>query len=474
MADIGQILAAADASLGQSVDRLFELARIPSISTDPRYNNDCRKAANWLAAELARLGFATSAREAPGHPLVVAHYRAAGTSRTPHILFYGHYDVQPADPVEKWLSPAFEPQRRGEGGKERLYGRGMADDKGQLMTFIEAFRHWLAVAGSLPVHITVLLEGEEESGSPSLVPFLKANRKELACQAAFICDTDLWDERTPAIVTRLRGILHEEITVVGPKVDLHSGMYGGPAQNPIRVLARIIAGFHDRNGRITIPDFYQGVDELSLPLKNLWRTLRFRDKDFLTSVGLSAPAGEKGRLVLEQLWSRPTIEVNGIYGGYTGEGTKTVLPSRATAKISCRLVGHQDPKKIRASLRRHVSALLPADCKVIFAGGPESPAVVVAEDNPFIAKAERALAAEFNRSPVQIGSGGTIPVVRHFKDILKMDSVLVGFGLANDNIHAPNEKYDLSSFHRGIRSWIRIIGELAEVDIIDKKRHTRA
>jgi acetylornithine deacetylase/succinyl-diaminopimelate desuccinylase-like protein len=462
MAGMNGILAAVDADLDRSVDRLFELARIPSISTDPQYKDDCRRAARWLADDLNRLGFTAALRETPGHPMVVGHYRHASHGpRTPHVLFYGHYDVQPADPLGKWHTPPFEPQRRNDNGIERLYGRGLADDKGQLMTFIEAFRHWLKLHGPLPIRITVLFEGEEESGSPSLVPFLDANREELSCDAAFVCDTDLWDEKTPAIVTRLRGLMHEEITITGPSIDLHSGMYGGPAQNPIRVLAKILASLHDARGRVTVPGFYEGVEELPVAIKKQWRTLEFSEKDFLLSVGLSVPVGERGRTLLEQIWSRPTLEINGIFGGYTGKGTKTVLPSEATAKISCRLVGRQNPRKIRAALRRHVKAILPKDCKVSFAGQGGNPAVVIAEESPFIAKAASGLRAEFGRDPVLIGSGGSIPVVRHFKDILGMNSVLVGFGLESDAIHSPNEKYDLASFHKGIRSWVRIIGELS-------------
>jgi acetylornithine deacetylase/succinyl-diaminopimelate desuccinylase-like protein len=462
MADLQRILATIDRSLDDSLDRLFALARIPSISTDPEYKSECREAALWLDDALNDLGFSSSLRDTPGHPIVVAHYEPAGRNKTvPHVLFYGHYDVQPADPLDKWLTPPFEPQRIEKNCRERLYGRGLADDKGQLMTFLEAFRHWRAVEGSLPFRMTVLLEGEEESGSPSLVPFLQANVGELSCDAAFVCDTDLWDAKTPAIVTRLRGLVHEEITVKGPRVDLHSGLYGGPAQNPARVLAKIIASFHDRNGRVTIAGFYDGVEELPPAIKKQWKSLNFSERDFLRKVGLSQPAGEKGRMVLEQIWSRPTLEVNGIYGGYMGKGTKTVLPAEATAKISCRLVGRQNPKKIRAALRRHVKSLLPRDCTVSFGGNTGSPAVVVSEKNPFIAKAAQALKGEFGRDPVLIGSGGSIPVVGHFKNILKMDSVLVGFGLNDDAIHSPNEKYDLASFHKGMRSWARIIDALA-------------
>jgi acetylornithine deacetylase/succinyl-diaminopimelate desuccinylase-like protein len=270
----------------------------------------------------------------------------------------------------------------------------------------------------------------------------------------------MWNERTPAITTRLRGLLHEEITITGPRIDLHSGTYGGAAINPIRVLARIIASFHDRNGRVTIPGFYDGVDEIPAQTRKQWQSLKFSGAGFLQSVGLSVSAGEKNRMVLEQVWSRPTLEVNGIHGGYTGKGTKTVLPAEAMAKISCRLVGRQNPRKIRAALRRHVKALLPRDCRARFGGQGGSAAVVVPLDNPFLAKAAAGLKEEFGREPLMIGSGGSIPIVGHFKDILKMDSILLGFALNDDAIHSPNEKYDLRSYHRGIRSWARIISRL--------------
>jgi acetylornithine deacetylase/succinyl-diaminopimelate desuccinylase-like protein len=462
MADLNSLLDAIDTELDNSIARLFELARLPSISADPQYKGDCRRAARWLADDLARSGFEASVRDAPGQPFVVAHYRhTSHTPSTPRVLFYGHYDVQPADPLGKWLTPPFDPVRRIDSdGVERLYGRGMSDDKGQLMTFIEAFRLWLRTLGPLPARVSVLIEGEEESGSPSLVPFLEANRDELACQAAFICDTGMWNERTPAITTRLRGLLHEEITITGPRIDLHSGTYGGAAINPIRVLARIIASFHDRNGRVTIPGFYEGVDEIPAQTRKQWQSLKFSGPGFLQSVGLSVPAGEKNRMVLEQVWSRPTLEVNGIHGGYTGKGTKTVLPAEAMAKISCRLVGRQNPRKIRAALRRHVKALLPRDCRARFGGQGGSAAVAVPLDNPFLAKAAAGLKEEFGREPLMIGSGGSIPIVGHFKGILKMDSILLGFALNDDAIHSPNEKYDLRSYHRGIRSWARIISRL--------------
>jgi len=315
----------------------------------------------------------------------------------------------------------------------------------------------------LPIRATFLIEGEEESGSPSLIPFLKANKTELSCDAAFVCDTNMWDAKTPAITTRLRGLVHEEITITGPRIDLHSGMYGGPAMNPIRVLTKILASLHDKNGKVAIPGFYDGVSELPAATRKQWQSLKFSEKKFLADVGLKTPAGEKGRSVLELVWARPTAEVNGIWGGYTGAGTKTVLPSKAHAKITFRLVGKQNPKKILKSFQTFVKKLIPGDCKVEFSGrGGGGPATVISEDNPWIARSAKALKDEFKRDAVLMGSGGSIPICRFFKDILGMDSVLVGFGLNDDALHSPNEKYNLESYRRGIRSWVRIFAEVAK------------
>jgi acetylornithine deacetylase/succinyl-diaminopimelate desuccinylase-like protein len=445
MTDLNAVLAAATADFDNSLERLFRLVRIPSVSTDPAHAADCETAAKAIVADLKQLGFKAEARKTKGRPMVVAHYTPKqARPGTPHFLFYGHYDVQPADPLELWATPPFEPVVKTEKGVARMYGRGTADDKGQFMTFVEAARAWIKATGSLPVKATFLIEGEEESGSPSLVPFLKAHAKELSCDAAFVCDTNMWDRRTPAITTRLRGLVHEEVTITGPRIDLHSGVYGGPAMNPIRVLSKVIAALHDKTGRVTIPGFYDGVAELPKATRKQWQSLDFSEARFLREVGLKLPAGEKDRSVLEQVWARPTAEVNGVWGGYTGAGTKTVLPSQAHAKFTFRLVGRQKPK----------------DCKVTFSGrGGGSPATEIAEDNPIIAKSAKALKDEFRREAVLMGSGGSIPICRSFKDILGMDSILVGFGQNDDAIHSPNEKYDVESFRRGIRSWVRIMGE---------------
>ncbi len=460
-----KVLSAADAGFEKSLERLFDFLRIPSISTDAAYAHECEKAARWVVTELTALGFDAQVHPTPGRPMVVAHYTPkTATAKTPHCLFYGHYDVQPVDPVSLWNTPPFEPTRKKDAdGVERMYGRGTADDKGQLMTFVEAARAWIDATGSLPIKATFLIEGEEESGSPSLIPFLKAHKDELSCDAAFVCDTNMWDAKTPAITTRLRGLVHEEITVTGPRIDLHSGMYGGPAMNPIRVLTKLVAALHDRNGKVTIPGFYDGVNPLSAATKKQWGSLKFSDRKFLGEVGLSMPAGEKGKSALEQVWARPTAEVNGIWGGYTGAGTKTVLPSKAHAKLTFRLVGKQNPDRILKAFQKFAKGLMPKDCKLEFSGhGGGAPASEISEDNIFIRKSAAALKAEFNRDSVLMGSGGSIPIVRSFKDILGMDSVLVGFGLNDDAIHSPNEKYNLSSFQKGIRSWVRIMGALAE------------
>ncbi len=343
------VLARIDTDLPAALDRLMGLLRIPSISTDPDYSADCDRAADWLVEDLASIGFDADKRATPGHPMVVGHADGPG----PHLLFYGHYDVQPVDPLDLWDRDPFDPQVQDTPKGRVIRGRGTSDDKGQLMTFVEACRAWKAVHGALPAHLTIFFEGEEESGSPSLIPFLQENADELRADMALICDTGLFDEETPAITTMLRGLLGEELTIQGPDMDLHSGMYGGAAINPVRVLARIIAALHDADGRVTVPGFYDGVPELSNEMRAQWEDLGFDAGAFLGDVGLSVPAGEAGRSVLEMIWSRPTCEVNGITGGYTGKGFKTVLPARASAKISFRLVGTQDPHKHPRELPRH-------------------------------------------------------------------------------------------------------------------------
>ena len=454
-------LSALDKNLDASLKRLFELVSISSISTDPAYAKDCRRAAEWLVKDLESIGFTASVRETKGHPMVVAHHPGPD-ERAPHVLFYGHYDVQPVDPLDLWENDPFKPAVREADGRRIITGRGSADDKGQLMTFVEACRAYKEVNGSLPCEITILFEGEEESGSPSLKPFLEANAGELKADFALVCDTGMWDVETPAICTGLRGLVGEEITVKAASRDLHSGLYGGAAANPIHILAKVLADMHDETGRVTIPGFYDGVDETPPDILKMWQGLSGRPESFLKDIGLSIPAGEKGRSVLELTWARPTAEVNGISGGYAGKGFKTVIAAEASAKVSFRLVHRQDPKKIREAFRAFVRERIPADCSVSFQEHGSSPAIQLSYDSPLLNTAKAALDAEWPNKAVMIAMGGSIPIVGDFQSFLGMESLLVGFGLPDDRVHSPNEKYELSSFHKGQRSWARILSALAE------------
>lgn len=458
-ATITPVLAQIDQDLPQALERLSALLRIPSISTDPAHAADVDKAADWLVAELASLGFEARKDQTGGHPMVVAQ---GGAKDGPHLLFYGHYDVQPVDPLDLWESDPFDPQLQDTPKGKVIRARGASDDKGQLMTFIEACRAWLKVHDSLPVKLTFCLEGEEESGSPSLVPYLEANRDALRADLALICDTGLFDPQTPGITTMLRGLLGEEITIHGPARDLHSGSFGGAAMNPARVLARILADLHDENGRITLPGFYDDVPEISDEVRAQWDGLGFDPDAFLGGVGLSVPAGEKGRTALEMIWARPTCEINGMISGYTGAGFKTVLPAQASAKVSFRLVGQQDPHKLRKVFREFVTARVPADCRVEFHEHGASPASVMETSHPAFEAARGALSDEWPKPAAFVGAGGSIPIAGYFKSILGMDSMLIGFANDDDQIHSPNEKYDLDSFHRGIRSWARILDAVSK------------
>ena len=455
---LAPVLERIDADLPAALDRLTALLRIPSISTDPAHKADCDAAADWLAADLAGLGLDAGKRPTPGHPMVVAH---GGAGDGPHLLFYGHYDVQPVDPLDLWHRPPFDPAVEDTPAGRVIRARGAADDKGQLMTFVEAMRAWAAVHGGLPCRVTVFLEGEEESGSPSLIPFLRENAAELTADLAMICDTGMFDAETPAITTMLRGLLGEEVVIRAASRDLHSGMYGGVAQNPIRVLSRILASLHDDQGRVTLPGFYDGVEELPPAVAAQWEELGFDAAGFLGGVGLARPAGEAGRSGLEMIWSRPTCEINGISGGYAGAGFKTVLPAEARAKVSFRLVGQQDPLKIREAFRTHVERMLPPDCRAEFAPHGASPAVAMNVGGPAFEAARGALSQEWPRPAAFIGCGGSIPVAGYFKTELGMESMLIGFGRDDDAVHSPNEKYDLEAFHKGIRSWARILDALA-------------
>jgi acetylornithine deacetylase/succinyl-diaminopimelate desuccinylase-like protein len=459
---LSAVLDHVDRELDASLDRLFALLRIQSISTDPAYAAQCRNAAEYVAADLASLGFDTGLRPTAGHPVVIGKIQNGANRHGPRVLFYGHYDVQPVDPLDLWQTPPFEPRIATiDGGRKIIVARGACDDKGQAMTFVEACRAFKAVTGRLPLDITMMIEGEEECGSKHLFGFVRENAEELKRDLALVCDTGMWDADTPSITTSLRGLVYEEVRLTCADRDLHSGLFGSAARNPIHVLADILSALHRSDGSVAVPGFYDGVPELPADIKADLAGLKLTPEKFLAPIGLKIPAGEKDRLLIEQISTRPTAEVNGIIGGYTGEGAKTVIPAKAMAKVSFRLVGTQDPERIRNAFREFVRARVPADCSVEFGNFSSAPAFDVPFDNPALAKAREALAQEWGKKAVTVGAGGSIPIVSDFKNVLGMDTLLVGFALDDDRVHSPNEKYDLKCFHKGIRSWVRILAALA-------------
>jgi len=459
MSTLDAVLSQIDRDFEQSVERLFALLRIASVSTDPAYKEQCRAAAEHVAADLKSIGFTSDVRPTAGHPVVVA--KANGVAG-PHVLFYGHYDVQPVDPLNLWKTPPFEPRIETlPDGRKIIVARGACDDKGQAMTFIEACRAYHKVTGKLPLPITTMIEGEEECGSKNLFAFVRDNADEFKLDLALVCDTAMWDQKTPAITTSLRGLVYEDVKITCADRDLHSGVFGGAAQNPLRLLSNILSAMWDDSGRVTIPGFYDGVKDLPADIRTDLAALGLTEEKFLGPIGLKHSSGEKGRLLIEQVTTRPTAEINGIIGGYTGEGAKTVIPGEASAKVSFRLVGSQDPEKVRDAFRAFVRARLPDDCKVEFGNFGVAPPIQLSYDNPALNKARTALAEEWGHKAVTVGAGGSIPIVADFKSVLGMDSLLVGFALDDDRVHSPNEKFDVTCYHKGIRSWARILDALA-------------
>jgi len=458
---VAAVLRHVDASLDQSRERLFELLRIPSISAQPAHRKDCLRAAEWVRDHFAELGFHAEVRPTEGHPLVLAHHAGPADYKGPHVLFYGHYDVQPVDPLELWSSPPFEPQLVDGPHGKRFVARGAVDDKGQTMMFIEAMRAWKEAAGVIPARITALIEGEEEVGSTSLEPFLKANKDALAADLALISDTGMWDIDTPAISVRLRGMTYAQVTLKAANRDLHSGLYGGSALNPINALTRILGDLQDANGRIQLPGFYDKVKPVSNAQRAQWDALGFDEGAFLGKIGLTVPAGERGYSALERLWARPTADINGIWGGYTGAGSKTMIASEASAKVSFRLVPNQDPDEVMEQFKRFVAERLPPGATVEYEGHTRSPGIEVNVESPWVRAAQAALADEYGKPAVLMGCGGSIPVVTSLRAVLGLDSLLMGFGLDDDQIHSPNEKFEQRCFHHGIRSHARLLAKFA-------------
>ena len=465
MARLDPVLEQAERAFGESLSRYLEILRIPSISTDPAYKDEVRRAGAWLQAELTALGFEAKLHETAGHPIVLAHHEGA-TPDAPHLLYYGHYDVQPAEPLELWDSPPFEPAIVDGPYGKRVVARGAVDDKGQVMTFIEAFRAWKAVHGALPAAVTVLLEGEEECGSVSLPGFLEKHAATLReASVAIISDTNAWDIDTPAITYRLRGNVYVEATLTGASHDLHSGLYGGAVVNPLNALTEILGQLHDHKGRVQIPSFYDDVQELSASEQKTWAALDFDETGFLREAGLTQSVGEAHYSVLERLWARPTCDLHGVWGGYTGPGAKTVIANHASAKLSFRTVPNQKPAQIMKGLQQFLEARTPPDCtwRVEQFGG--SAGILVPADGPFMQAVRLGLKDIFKKQPAMVGCGGSIPVVGDLQKQLGLDLVLVGFGLSDDRVHSPNEKFELKCLKNGILSHAAILARMGKIAV---------
>jgi acetylornithine deacetylase/succinyl-diaminopimelate desuccinylase-like protein len=463
MSDVKAVLAHAAARREDSRTRWFEWLRIPSVSAQPQHAPDCRRAAKWLRGQLAGLGFEADIRDTAGHPVVIAHHPGP-TGTGPHLLFYGHYDVQPPEPLDLWTSPPFEPVLTDGPNGPRVVARGAVDDKGQVMTWLEALRFWREAAGGPPCAITVVVEGEEEVGSKHLPDFLEAHADALGdADIVVISDSNMWDIATPSIVTSVRGLVYTQVDLTAANKDLHSGLFGGSALNPINLLTRILGDLKDEGGSILIPGFYDGVQEISDERRVQWDALGFDEAAFLADVGLSVPVGEVGRSALERMWSRPTADVNGIWGGYMGEGAKTVIPSEAHAKVSFRLVAGQSPAKVIAGFRDFILDRLPDDAQVKIQVFMHGEGFEIPSDNPFVHAAQAALAEQFGRPAVLQGGAGSLPVVEQIKQAIGLDCLLVGFGLNDDQVHSPNEKFDVVCFENGIDSHIRMLDALSRV-----------
>lgn len=436
-------------------DELKTLIRIPSVSAQPAHNADTRKAAEFVRDDLARSGIDAKLVETAGHPIVVG--RSPRIDGQPTVLVYGHYDVQPAEKADGWDTEPFEPVVR----NGNLYARGATDDKGQFYTHLKAAEGWMKAAGGLPVNVVFVIEGEEEVGGANLEKFFAENAAELACDYAVISDTSQWAPGIPAVTYGLRGLCYLELLVQGPKTDLHSGMFGGAVANPLNALCRIIASLHDDKGRVAVDGFYDDVVPLADWERAEFAALPFDESAFQKGLGVPALTGEAGYTTLERKSARPTCDVHGLWGGYAGPGPKTVLPARAGAKLSFRLVPNQDAKRVAGLFRTHVEKVCPPGVTFEIIEHHGAPGVVVKTDTPGMAAARKAIALAFDREPVLVREGGSIPVVGLIKDHLNVDTLLVGWGQNDDNLHGPNEKFSLADFHRGIRAGARFFAELA-------------
>ncbi|HUG68346.1 MAG TPA: dipeptidase [Pirellulaceae bacterium] len=439
-------------------DDLCDLLRIPSVSADSRHRDDIQQAARWVFGQFESLGIPAEIVETAGHPIVYAE--SPPVDGAPTVLVYGHYDVQPPDPLNEWISPPFEPTKR----DGNVYARGATDDKGQMLTHVKSAQAILATVGKLPIQIKYLIEGEEEVGSENIEQFLEQRREQLACDVIVISDTSQFGPGRPAITYGLRGIAYYELRLTGPKQDLHSGTFGGAVTNPLNSLAKMLAALTDSNGRVRIPGFYDDVVELTGTERAQFAALSFSEASFMKQIGVDGVSGEAGFTTLERRWVRPTCDVHGFWGGYSGEGAKTVLPCRAGAKFSFRLVPNQDPKKIGQSLEQMLRSMCPPGIKLELIDLHGAPGVLVPLDNPYMSAAAKAIERGFGTAPVFIREGGSIPIVNAFKKKLGADTLLLGWGLDDDNTHSPNEKFCLADFHRGIKASVALWDELGKLN----------
>jgi len=454
MSDIDETI---DRELPRYREELFDFLRIPSISAQPERFDDVRRAADWLRAEVERAGLQAEVLDTLGHPVVLGEWRGAGPD-APTVLIYGHYDVQPSEPDGLWTAPPFEPEVR----DGRIYARGSADDKGQVYMHVKALEAYLAARGALPVNVVLLIEGEEEVGSPNLTPFVKAHAERLACDVVVVSDSAMFAPGLPSILYSLRGLAYFEVRARAARSDLHSGAYGGAVANPGNALARLVASLHDSDGRIAIAGFYDDVDVFEPEVRDAVRGLPFSDEEFRASVGARALTGEAGYSTLERLWMRPTCDVNGLLSGYTGAGAKTVLPSSAMAKVSFRLVPNQDPSRVAELFRAHVAAHTPDGVEIeveeLHGGRPWRSSV----DDGLLRAASTALESAFGRAPVLVGEGGSIPIVVEFEEILGAPALLLGFALPGANMHAPDEWLSIECFEKGIHALGHLYDELGK------------
>ena len=439
------------------LNQLKDWIRIPSISADPKYKEDVVKSAKYVADDLKASGFDVELiTHEGGNPLVYAEWMKAPGK--PTALIYGHYDVQPVDPLDEWLSEPFEPTER----NGNLYARGTTDDKGQLYTHVKAVEAWLKATGKLPINVKFILEGEEESGGDSLYKYIKVAKEKLKCDFCIVSDSSQFAPGKPAITYGLKGIAGIEFVLTGPSQDLHSGTFGGAISNPGNALCKIVAAFHDEDRRVLIPGFYDDVKDLASWERESFQKLGFSEKEFFESCGVSGGIGEKGYSTLERKWARPTCDINGITCGYQGVGSKTIIPAKASAKVTCRLVPSQSPTKVLESLKTYIRSLCPEGITVSFIDEYYSGPVLINVESKYINSAVEALKKGFGASPVFIREGGSIPIVLSFKEDLGVDTLLVGWGQNDDNLHSPNEKFSIADFYTGIKTSAILLDECSK------------